>query len=109
MLRLHRVEPDAALWADRATFEDRLIFQTPEWLRFVAECQHAEPGFATVTDDGAPAGHFTGLLTRRLRLRVLGSPMAGWTPSYVGFNLRPEVSRSAALEALLPFAFDQLG
>ena len=109
MLRLHRVEPDAALWADRATFDDRLIFHTPRWLDFVAECQRAEPVFATVTDDGVPAGHFTGLLTRKYGLRILGSPMAGWTTSYMGFNLRPGTDRRAALAALLPFAFDEIG
>jgi hypothetical protein len=35
--------------------------------------------------------------------------MAGWTTSYVGFTLSPEVSRRAALEALMPFAFRELG
>ncbi|BCJ40904.1 hypothetical protein GCM10010168_47960 [Actinoplanes ianthinogenes] len=109
MLRLQRVEPSAALTADRATYQDRLIFHTPEWLAFVAECQRAEPVLATVSDDGATVGHFTGLLTRRWGLRILGSPMAGWTTSYQGFNLQPGVSRRAALRALPGFAFDQLG
>ena len=109
MLRLHRVEPTAALWADRATYDDRLIFHTPPWLRFVAETQRAEPVLAAVTDGGRTVGHFTGLLTRRFGLRILGSPMAGWTTSYGGFLLRPGVSRRAALEALMPFAFGELG
>ncbi|MGX6603115.1 GNAT family N-acetyltransferase [Micromonosporaceae bacterium Da 78-11] len=109
MLRLHRVEPTAALWADRATYDDRLIFHTPEWLRFVAESQRATPVLATVDDGGRTVGHFTGLLTKRFGLRILGSPMAGWTTSYVGFTLDPSVPRRAALQALLPFAFDELG
>ncbi|GGN23734.1 CelD/BcsL family acetyltransferase involved in cellulose biosynthesis [Actinoplanes campanulatus] len=109
MLKLHRVEPSAELWADRATYEDRLIFHTREWIRFVAECQRAEPLLAVVTDGGRPVGHFTGLLARRFGMRILGSPMAGWTTSYVGFNLRPGVSRRAALEALMPFAFGEVG
>ncbi|GGN71041.1 hypothetical protein GCM10010112_38000 [Actinoplanes lobatus] len=109
MLKLHRVEPSADLWADRATYEDRLIFHTREWIRFVAECQRAEPLLAVVTDRGRPVGHFTGLLARRFGMRILGSPMAGWTTSYVGFNLRPDVSRRAALEALMPFAFGEAG
>jgi CelD/BcsL family acetyltransferase involved in cellulose biosynthesis len=110
MLRLQRVEPTAALWADRAAYADRLIFHTPHWLRFVAQTQRAEPVLATVTDDaGTRVGHFTGLLTKRYGLRILGSPMAGWTTSYLGFNLRPEVPRRAALQALLPFAHHDLG
>jgi CelD/BcsL family acetyltransferase involved in cellulose biosynthesis len=109
MLALHRVEPTAALWADRATYDDRLIFHTEEWLRFVAESQRAEPVLATVTDGTRAVGHFTGLVTKRYGLRILGSPMAGWTTSYVGFNLQPGVPRRAALEALMPFAFGDLG
>ncbi|GIF16491.1 lipid II:glycine glycyltransferase FemX [Actinoplanes teichomyceticus] len=103
------MEPAAALHADRATYQDRLLFHTPEWLAFVAECQRAEPVLATVSDQGATVGHFTGLLTRRCGLRILGSPMAGWTTSYLGFNLRPGVCRRAAVRALTRFAFDELG
>ena len=109
MLRLQRVEPTAALWADRATYPDRLIFHTEQWLRFVAESQRADPVLATITDGETTVGHFTGLLTKRYGLRILGSPMAGWTTSYMGFNLDPAVPRRAALEALLPFAFRDLG
>ncbi|MFI1993692.1 lipid II:glycine glycyltransferase FemX [Actinoplanes sp. NPDC020271] len=109
MLRLQRVEATPALHADRATYQDRLIFHTPEWLTFVAECQRAEPLLATLSDDGVTVGHFTGLLTRRYGLRILGSPMAGWTTSYLGFNLRDGIPRRAALQALTRFAFDELG
>ncbi|GIF06607.1 lipid II:glycine glycyltransferase FemX [Actinoplanes siamensis] len=109
MLALHRVEPASALHADRATYQDRLIFHTPEWLSFVAECQRAEPVLAILRDDYTTVGHFTGLLARRYGLRILGSPMAGWTTSYLGFNLRPGVSRRAAMQALTRFAFDDLG
>jgi CelD/BcsL family acetyltransferase involved in cellulose biosynthesis len=109
MLRLHRVEPTEALWRAREAYADRLIFHTPQWLRFVAESQRAEPVLATVEDGTTTVGHFTGLLTKRYGLRILGSPMAGWTTSYLGFNLRPEVPRRQALEALLPFAFGDLG
>ena len=109
MLRLHRVEPSANLWDDRAVYPDRLIFHTPEWISFVAECQGAEPVLATVTDGGTPVGHFTGLITKKYGLRILGSPMAGWTTSYLGFNLDPAVPRRPALEALIPFAFGELG
>ena len=109
MLRLHRVEATDALWADRATYDDRLIFHTPQWLRFVAESQRADPVLAEVRDGPRTVGHFTGLTTKRYGLRILGSPMAGWTTSYLGFNLSPGVSRRAALEALMPFAFGELG
>jgi hypothetical protein len=53
-------------------------------------------------------GFFTGLVVRRYGLRILGSPFQGWTTNYMGFNLRQGVSRRAAVEALLPFAFGPL-
>lgn len=109
MLRLHRAESTPALWADRRTYDDRLIFHTEPWLRFVAECQNARPVLATISADGEPVGHFTGLETRKYGLRILGSPMVGWTTSYLGFNLRPDIPRRQALEALMPFAFNDLG
>lgn len=109
MLRLHRVEPTAALWAAREGYADRLIFHTEPWLRFVAETQRAEPVLATIADGDAEVGHFTGLLTKRYGLRILGSPMAGWTTSYQGFQLDPAIARRDALAALLPFAFTDLG
>ncbi|WP_250007722.1 GNAT family N-acetyltransferase [Actinoplanes sp. M2I2] len=109
MLRLHRVTPAPEVWAERAGYDDRLIFHTEPWSRFVAEAQRAEPVLARVTDGTTTVGHFTGLVTKRFGLRILGSPMAGWTTSYGGFTLDPAVPRRAALEALLPFAFDDLG
>jgi hypothetical protein len=109
MLRLHRVAPSAEVWAERATYDDRLIFHTEPWLRFVASAQKASPVLARVTDGSRTVGHFTGLVSRRFGLKILGSPMAGWTTSYVGFTLDEGVSRRAALEALMPFAFGELG
>jgi hypothetical protein len=90
-------------------FDDRVIFQTREWVEFVAETQEAEPVFARVLDGGAPVGFFTGLVVRRVGLRILGSPFPGWTTSTMGFNLAPGTSRRAAVEALLPFAYRELG
>ena len=97
MLRLHRVAPSAEVWAERATYDDRLIFHTEPWLRFVAAAQKASPVLARVTDGSRTVGHFTGLVSRRFGLKILGSPMAGWTTSYVGFTLDEGVPRRAAL------------
>jgi hypothetical protein len=90
-------------------FDDRVIFQTREWVEFVAATQEAEPVFARVLDGGAPVGFFTGLVVRRVGVRILGSPFPGWTTSTMGFNLAPGTSRRAAVEALLPFAYRGLG
>jgi hypothetical protein len=108
MLHLEPVEPAAETWADRGSYPDRVIFQTAPWLQFVAESQGADVVLAAVRDGDAVVGHFTGLLVRRYGMRILGSPLPGWTTSYQGFNLAEGVSRRAALQALLPYAFRDL-
>lgn len=109
MLKIHRTEPSAALWARLEQFADRTIYQTPEWMRFVAETQQARPVWGEVRDGASVVGYLSGLVFSRFGIRVFGSPFPGWTTLYMGFNLEPEVPRWMALEALGPFAFRELG
>jgi CelD/BcsL family acetyltransferase involved in cellulose biosynthesis len=87
---------------------DRVVFQTREWLEFLATTQNAEPVLAVVRDCGTDVGYFTGLIVKRLGIRILGSPFPGWTTDYLGFNLTAGVSRRHAAEALIRFAFGPL-
>lgn len=91
------------------TFEDRTIFQSPAWLAFVTKTQGAEPIFARLREGARTLGYFSGLIVKRFGLRILGSPLPGWTTSYMGMNLLPGVSRRSALEALQGLAFERLG
>jgi hypothetical protein len=86
-------------------FADRVIFQTPGWLSFIAASQKAEVVVAAVKDGQTTVGYFTGLIVERYGFRVLGSPLPGWTTSFMGFNLAEGVSRRAAHEALFPYAY----
>lgn len=108
MLRLQRVGVDEVDWNRLDALDDRVLFQTREWLSFLAESQGAEPVVAVLRNDGEECGWFTGLVSTRLGVRVLGAPMPGWSTQYLGFNLLPGSSRRAALEALVPFAFGEL-
>jgi CelD/BcsL family acetyltransferase involved in cellulose biosynthesis len=89
-------------------FHDRVIFQTREWLEFVALAQGAEPVIAAVHDGDRTVGFFTGLVVQRYGVRILGSPFPGWTTSSMGFNLVEGVDRGAAARALVEFAFGPL-
>jgi hypothetical protein len=109
MLRLERLDPKRVDWRRLDGFEDRMVFQTREWVAFVAETQNAEPVIAEVRDGSTSVGYFTGLIVRRLGMRILGSPFPGWTTSYMGFNLEQGVPRRQAVEALFDFAFKTLG
>jgi hypothetical protein len=94
--------------AELDSFEDRIVFQTLPWLEFVAQTQNAEPVIAALREDNETLGYFTGLVVRKLGFKILGSPFPGWSTPYMGFNLKPDVSRRAALEALTDFAFKDL-
>jgi hypothetical protein len=88
---------------------ERTIFQTPEWLSFVAKAQHGEIVLCALQSDGQTLGYFAGVLVKRMGLKILGSPLPGWTTSYMGLNLIHRVSRVATVHALMRFAFDELG
>ena len=108
-LSLRPIAADDRDWARMDASSDRVVFQTREWLDFLGATQGAEPVVAAVVDDGEDVGWFTGAITRRFGLRILGSPFPGWTTESMGFNLRDGVDRHAAAAALVPFAFRTLG
>jgi hypothetical protein len=108
MIQLERMIPNARDFAQMDAFLDRVIFQTEEWVRFIAEAQLAEPVYAAVVEDSTLVGYFTGLMVRRLGVPILGSPLLGWTTSYMGFNLSTGTERREAKQALFRFAFREL-
>jgi hypothetical protein len=87
---------------------ERTIYQTPEWLSFVAKAHGGEIVFAALQSEGRTRGYFAGIVVNRMGFKILGSPLPGWTTSYMGLNLISNVSRSAAVQALICFAFDEL-
>jgi len=107
-MKLHQIDCKSADWKRLDRFPDRTVFQTREWLHFVAESQTATPLVAEVREGSVVAGYFTGLTFSKFGMKVLGSSFPGWTTPYIGFNLAPGASRRAALEALEKFAWDQL-
>lgn len=105
---LRRLSLDEVDWDRLDGLDDRVLFQTRAWLSFVTETRGAEPVVAALLDGSEVCGWFTGLVTTRLRLRVLGAPLPGWNTPYLGFNLLPGVKHSDAVQALLPYAFGEL-
>jgi len=108
MLKCRLIDPETADWRMLDTFADRTIFQTREWLNFVAETQRAQPLLVELRDGPDVAGYFSGLTIRQFGFKILGSSFPGWNTPYIGFNLVPGVERSAALEAIEHLAFGAL-
>ena len=110
MAKFERVKFDPATWErEWSTFADRHVFQSAGWISFLAEDLKAEPVLAALKEDDKILGYFTGLIIRKFGMKILGSPFRGWSTAYMGFNLRPGVSRRTAAEALPRFAFRELG
>lgn len=87
---------------------DYTVFQTEPWINFLQETQGAEPVYAKVILRERIIGRFVGLVVRKFGVPILGSPMRGWTTSYMGFNLEEHVSRLDVLQALVKFCFREL-
>ncbi len=95
-------------WGALDGFSDRVVFQTREWLNFIAESQRATPIVAEIRDGNTVAGYFSGLVVRKFGVRILGSSFPGWTTPYIGFNLSPGYSRARLLDPLTAWAFRDL-
>ena len=107
-MKCNLIDFNEADWQILDQFEDRTVFQTREWLLFVAKAQRGVPVIAEIIDSGSRVGYFSGLTFSRFGLKILGSSFPGWTTPYMGFNLMAGASRSAALTAIEKLAFDRL-
>ena len=108
MMEARLLHPDAIPWERLDAFGDRTVFQTREWLAFIAEAQRAQPVVAELREGSDVAGYFTALTIERFGVRILGSSFPGWTTPYVGFNLVEGASRKDALAAAERLAFGAL-
>jgi hypothetical protein len=110
MAKFERISLDPVEWGKTlAAFPDGLVYQTPQWLAFVAETQKGEPVLAVLKEGNETLGYFTGVLVQIFGLKILGSPFRKWTTPYMGFCMKPGVPRRVAVEALPEFAFKELG
>lgn len=109
MLRWYRLEISLEEWTQRIEkFSDRTLFHSSSWLRFLENAVGGERVLAVLREGNSECGYFAGVVVRKLGLRILGSPLPGWTSSYMGFVLRPEIPRCDAVTALKDFAFQDL-
>ncbi|MFN7149502.1 MAG: GNAT family N-acetyltransferase [Microthrixaceae bacterium] len=96
-------------WTQLEARPGRSVFASRAWLDFLVASQGARPVVAHLLVDGEACGWFTGAVVRRLGLKVLGSPLRGWTTSWMGFDLDREVPADALLGAARRLAFSELG
>ncbi len=80
------------------------------WLRFLDETQPGRSLQARILSHGRPIGYFAGRTIQKYGLRILGSPLNGWTSHYMGPVLGDDQPFSAELmRALDQWVFRDLG
>lgn len=110
MLDFRLLAADDIPWERLDGMEDRSVFQTREWLDFIAETQQGKAVVTEIRDGSALAGYFSGVVVRKFGLKILGSSFPGWTTPYIGFNLLPgTITRAEAVSGLRKWAFSELG
>lgn len=108
MFTLRRLSTSEVPWERLDSFSDRVVFQTQAWLNFIAETQKGTTVIAEISENSQVVGYFSGVITRKAGLRILGSSFPGWTTPYMGFNLLPDISRKDVLQAFSRWVFDDL-
>src|SRR5690349_5603039 len=109
MFEIRLLEEHEIPWIKLDAFGDRVVFQTREWLTFIAASQRGRPVVAEIRDGSTIAGYFSGVIVKKFGVRILGSSFPGWTTPYIGFNIRPEYSRQPMLQPVIDWAFRELG
>lgn len=77
------------------------IYQSPGWLAFLSRSQNGELVVGALREGRETIGYCTGLIVRKLGLRILGSPFPGWSTNYMGLTLSAGVERRRAVQALI--------
>lgn len=109
MISFERIELDKVTWKSIEEFGECNVFQTRPWINYLKETQGAEPVITTVKLNGNLLGYFTGLIVRKMGLKILGSPFRGWTTYFMGFNLVPGAPYCDILKAFPSYVFKDLG
>lgn len=108
-IKFERCDQEEYASLQRLLTEPGVIMQDPAWVRFISASQDAEPVYLRISADGVFCGTFTGAIVRKFGIKILGSPMEGWTTPFMGFRLAFPVDRNRLVDALRPFAFSKLG
>ena len=65
-------------------FDTKCLFHQSGWLRFIEETQGAKSLRFRIAENENQHGYFVGLVVKKGPLKILGSPLPGWTTDYMG-------------------------
>ncbi len=65
-------------------YETRMLFHRSAWLNFLENTQPGKIIRLKIIQNGKIEGYFVGLMVKKGPIKVLGSPLPGWTTNYMG-------------------------
>lgn len=85
---------------------DKTVYTTRPWLNFIAEDSKVRDFILRISDsEGNFLGYFTGFITNKFGIRILGSPFAGWSTCFMGLDLLDRSEQFDILRAIVKYAY----
>lgn len=86
-------------------FEKKTVFTTLPWLNFVMQDSKVTDFILRICNDkGNFVGYFTGFITKKFGVKILGSPFAGWSTCFMGLDLVDYTDKCQILREVVRFA-----
>lgn len=84
---------------------NKSVFTTLSWIRFVEKDSKAEPVVIRISDGENTLGYFTALVTKKIGVRIVGSPFSGWSTCYMGIDTNLIGEKKEMIRQLVPYLF----
>lgn len=88
---------------------NKSVLTTYDWISFIQEDSKANPYIIRISEESRLVGYFSGLITRKFGINILGSPFPGWSTPYMGLDLVNTAEKINVLSELLPFLKENSG
>ena len=85
------------------------VFQTYPWVSFLEKNQNIEIVVLELKKDDKTLCYFTGGITRKFGLKILGSPFEGWLTCEMGFIKVSDFDLNEAIQTVKQYAFNTMG
>lgn len=85
---------------------NKAIFTSIPWLKFLIENNpNAKLLILRITQDEKFIGYFSGMITVKFGIRLLGSPLPGWSTCFMGLDLLDREDQFNILHAVVNYAY----
>lgn len=85
-------------------FNNKSVFTTIQWIEFIKTDSNAKPIIVRICDgEGNLIGYFTGLIIKKIGVKILGSPFRGWSTCYMGVDTNLTEEKVDIYSELVPF------